>query len=149
MSEIFTRLNDTIRKTKYLFFLMLASSAMQAQTSWYVNDNSTSGDIYTTAIGNDANAGTSASAPKLTLSAAFTAAAAGDIIYVDKGTFTGSGNMMFTFNKAITIIGAGTGNTIFTSHTNNRFAAIAANNVSIQNLQLYDFFLGSGNGQAL
>jgi hypothetical protein len=128
---------------------MLASSAMQAQTKWYVNDNSTSGDIYTTAIGNDANAGTSASAPKLTLGAAFTAAAAGDIIYVDKGTFTGSGNMMFTFNKAITIIGAGTGNTIFTSHTNNRFATIAANNVSIQNLQLYDFFLGSGNGQVL
>jgi hypothetical protein len=122
---------------------------MQAQTSWYVNDNSTSGDIYTTAIGNNANAGTSASAPKLTLGAAFTAAAAGDIIYVDKGTFTGSGNMMFTFNKAITIIGAGTGNTIFTSHTNNRFATIAANNVSIQNLQLYDFFLGSGNGQVL
>jgi hypothetical protein len=122
---------------------------MQAQTSWYVNDNSTSGDIYTTAIGNNANAGTSASAPKLTLSAAFTAAAAGDIIYVDKGTFTGTGNKMFTFNKAITIIGAGTGNTIFTSHTNDRFATIAANNVSIQNLQLFDFFLGSGNGQAL
>ncbi len=149
MNQIFTRLSDTIRKTKCLFFLMLASSAMQAQTSWYVNDNSTSGDIYTTAIGNNANAGTSASAPKLTLGAAFTAAAAGDIIYVDKGTFTGSGNMMFTFNKAITIIGAGTGNTIFTSHTNNRFATIAANNVSIQNLQLYDFFLGSGNGQVL
>ena len=122
---------------------------MQAQTSWYVNDNSTSGDIYTTAIGNNANAGTSASAPKLTLGAAFTAAAAGDIIYVDKGTFTATGNKMFTFNKAITIIGAGTGNTIFTSHTDDRFATIAANNVSIQNLQLYDFFLASGNGQAL
>jgi hypothetical protein len=149
MSEIFTRLNDTIRKTKYLFFLMLASSALQAQTKWYVNDNSTSGDIYTTAIGNNANAGTSASAPKLTLGAAFTAAAAGDIIYVDKGTFTGTGNIMFTFNKAITIIGAGTGNTIFTSHTNDRFATIAANNVTIQNLQLYDFFLGTGNGQVL
>ena len=149
MNQIFTRLSDTIRKTKYLFFLMLASSAMQAQTSWYVNDNSTSGDIYTTAIGNNANAGTSASAPKLTLGAAFTAAAAGDIIYVDKGTFTATGNKMFTFNKAITIIGAGTGNTIFTSHTDDRFATIAANNVSIQNLQLYDFFLASGNGQAL
>ena len=128
---------------------MLASSAMQAQTSWYVNDNSTSGDIYTTAIGNNANAGTSASAPKLTLGAAFTSAAAGDIIYVDKCTFTGTGNKMFNFNKAITIIGAGTGNTIFTSHTDDRFATIAANNVSIQNLQLYDFFLASGNGQAL
>jgi hypothetical protein len=128
---------------------MLASSAMQAQTKWYVNDNSTSGDIYTTAIGNNANAGTSASAPKLTLGAAFTAAAAGDIIYVDKGTFTGTGNKMFTFNKAITIIGAGTGNTIFTSHTDDRFATIAANNVSIQNLQLYDFFLATLNGQAL
>ena len=130
---------------------MLASSAMQAQTSWYVNDNSTSGDIYTTAIGNDANAGTSANAPKLTLGAAFTAAAAGDIIYVDKGTFTGTGNRALTLSKAITIIGAGTGNTIFTSHSDHRFAAISANNVSIQNLQLFDFFLSGtgGNGQAL
>ncbi len=130
---------------------MLASSAMQAQTSWYVNDNSTSGDIYTTAIGNNANAGTSASAPKLTLGAAFTAAAAGDIIYVDKGTFTGSGNRALTLSKAITIIGAGTGNTIFTSHSDHRFVTIAANNVSIQNLQLFDFFLSGtgGNGQAL
>ena len=130
---------------------MLASSAMQAQTSWYVNDNSTSGDIYTTAIGNDANAGTSASAPKLTLDAAFTAAAAGDIIYVDKGTFTGTGNRALTLSKAITIIGAGTGNTIFTSHSDHRFATISANNVSIQNLQLFDFFLSGtgGNGQAL
>lgn len=149
MNAIFTCLTSISKKSKILFLLLLASSALQAQTKWYVNDNSTSGDIYTTAVGNDANAGTSASAPKLTLGAAFTAAAAGDIIYVDKGTFTGSGNMMFTFNKAITIIGAGTGNTIFTSHTNNRFATIAANNVTIQNLQLYDFFLGSGNGQAL
>ena len=129
--------------------LMLASSAMQAQTKWYVNDNSTSGDIYTTAIGNDANAGTSASAPKLTLGAAFTAAAAGDIIYVDKGTFTGTGNRALNLNKAITIIGAGTGNTIFTSHSEHRFAAIAANNVSIQNLQLFDFFLIGASGQAL
>ena len=149
MSVIFTRLNDTIRKTKFLCFLLLASSALQAQTKWYVNDNSTSGDIYTTAIGNDANAGTSASAPKLTLGAAFTAAAAGDIIYVDKGTFTDSGNRALTLNKAITIIGAGTGNTIFTSHSEHRFAAIAANNVSIQNLQLYDFFLIGASGQAL
>jgi hypothetical protein len=114
---------------------------MQAQTSWYVNDTSTSGDIYTTAIGNNANAGTSASAPKLTLDAAFTAAAAGDIIYVDKGTFTGTGNRALTLSKAITIIGAGTGNTIFTSHSDHRFATISANNVSIQNLQLFDFFL--------
>ena len=149
MNAIFTCLTSISKKSKILFLLLLASSALQAQTKWYVNDNSTSGDIYTTAVGNNANAGTSASAPKLTLGAAFTAAAAGDIIYVDKGTFTGSGNVMFTFNKAITIIGAGTGNTIFTSHTNDRFATIAANNVSIQNLQLYDFFLGSGNGQAL
>jgi hypothetical protein len=149
MNAIFTCLTSISKKTKYLFLLLLASSALQAQTKWYVNDNSTSGDIYTTAIGNNANAGTSASAPKLTLGAAFTAAAAGDIIYVDKGTFTGTGNIMFTFNKAITIIGAGTGNTIFTSHTNDRFATIAANNVTIQNLQLYDFFLGTGNGQVL
>ncbi|MFM2010191.1 MAG: 60 kDa chaperonin GroEL [Bacteroidota bacterium] len=80
------------------------------------------------AVGNDINNGTSPSTPKLTLNAAYAAAVAGDVIYVDKGTFTGAGNRALIFNKAIKIIGAGSSNTIFTSHTDHRFATISANN---------------------
>lgn len=70
--------------------------------TWYVNNNSLSGDLFTTAVGNNANAGTP-SAPFATIQYAVNAAAANDIIYVDAGTFT----EQVTITKAITIIGAG------------------------------------------
>jgi Right handed beta helix region/SprB repeat/Protein of unknown function (DUF1565) len=68
----------------------------------YVNNNSTTGDLFTTAIGNNSNAGTAA-APYATLQYAITQAAAGDVIYVDAGTYTGQ----VTIDRGITIIGAG------------------------------------------
>jgi hypothetical protein len=149
MIQILSRFKKiNLRGSAFLFFILLGLYA-QSQTTWYVNDNSSTGDVYATAIGNDANAGNIPSAPKLSLSAAFNAAAAGDIIYVDKGTFTGANNRNLILNKSISIIGAGTGNTIFTSHSDHRFATIAANNITIQNLQLFDFFLGSAVGQVL
>ena len=43
-----------------LCFVVLFCSKINA-TTFYVNDNSTKGDIYTTAIGNDSNYGTSTS----------------------------------------------------------------------------------------
>ena len=56
-------------------------------TTYYVNDNSTSGDTWCSAVGNDGNNGTSASTPKATLAAALALAGSNDII-VDKGTYT-------------------------------------------------------------
>lgn len=81
---------------------------------WYVNDNSTTGDIYCSAVGNDANPGTSAS-PKLTLGAAVAAATSGDIIYIDAGTYTDTEiNFRPTSGTNIfTITGAGADLTIF------------------------------------
>ena len=92
-----------------LLFLSFFHVMYAFGANWYVNDNSTTGDIYCSAIGNDANPGTTAS-PKLTLAAAVASAASGDIIYVDAGTYTdtevnfrpSSGTSIFT------IIGAGT-----------------------------------------
>ncbi|MFT3912053.1 MAG: T9SS type A sorting domain-containing protein [Ferruginibacter sp.] len=55
-------------------------------TTWYVNDGSLTGDVFTTAIGNDTNAGTTA-APFATVQFAIDAAANGDTIYVDAGTY--------------------------------------------------------------
>lgn len=56
-------------------------------TNWYVNDASLTGDVFTSATGNDANAGTPA-APFATVQFAINTAAIGDTIYVDAGTYT-------------------------------------------------------------
>jgi parallel beta-helix repeat protein len=80
------------RPRSYLQLLLLVSfsfcfcSATFSQ-NFYVNDNSTVGDVFTTAVGNDLNAGTSA-APYATLLKAITAAPAGSTIFVDAGNYT-------------------------------------------------------------
>ena len=53
---------------------------------WYVNDTSTSGDSWTSAIGSDTNDG-SASAPFRTIIKALNSAESGETIYIDKGIF--------------------------------------------------------------
>ncbi|MBS1741643.1 MAG: T9SS type A sorting domain-containing protein [Bacteroidetes bacterium] len=75
--------------TKKIFTVAAALFTFSAATanSWYVNDGSLTGDVFTTAIGNDANAGTAA-APFATIQFALDNAAAGDTIYVDAGTYT-------------------------------------------------------------
>ena len=70
----------------------------------YVNDASTVGDVFTTAVGSDTNAGTAA-APYLTLKQALLAAVAGDRIIIDSGTFTGTGNINLSVATANLTIG--------------------------------------------
>jgi hypothetical protein len=72
-------------------------------TDFYVNDNVyTMGvDLYTTAVGNDANLG-SAAAPFLTIQHAINVVGAGDNIYVDAGSYT----EQLQANKSLSIIGA-------------------------------------------
>lgn len=70
------------------------------QSRFYVNDNSLTGDVFTTAVGNDANFGTPAS-PLATLSVAYGKAQAGDTIFVDAGNHISSGNI----SKSITVLG--------------------------------------------
>jgi gliding motility-associated-like protein len=138
-----------MRKKFILFLVFISLLQLNAQTTYYVNDSSTAGDIYCTAVGDNDNSGLIPALPKRTLQAAIDAAPAGSTIYVDKGTYNQEdGNRNILFNKAIIIIGAGTGNTIFSSHTNHRFGTISADNVHIQNLQIFDFFL-AGAGQAI
>ena len=78
---------NCFRKNLFLFSLTQLFSANLHATTYYVNDTSTYGDIYTKAIGNDNNDGKSPSSPKLTLLAAYKIALAGDIIYVDTGSY--------------------------------------------------------------
>jgi hypothetical protein len=57
---------------------------------YFVNDNSTSNDVYTTAVGNDSNDGLTPSTPKLTLTNLLAAYRFGgyDRIYVDTGVYS-------------------------------------------------------------
>ena len=126
----------------FFFLFMLVSLTMQAQNTYYVNNAYTPGvDIYCTAAGNDAtNVANNPNKPSATLSDAIAAAANGDTIYVDAGTYAennvGGENGI---NKSVTIIGAGTGKTIFRGATTNSgggntFAVLAANNITIKAL---------------
>ncbi len=73
-------------------------------TSFYVNDNVTVGDHYTTAIGNNANPGTPA-APLATIAYAISIAQPGNTIWVDAGTYLENP----TVTKALTINGSNQG----------------------------------------
>ncbi|WP_396168554.1 HYR domain-containing protein [Flavobacterium sp.] len=114
----------------------------------YVNNNAIAGDVYCTAIGNDSNSGLTPALPKATLSAAIGIAVNGDVIYIDKGTYAQN---TIAINKQITIIGAGTGNTIFDNgNAAQLWAEITSSNVSVKNLTLTKFFNANGaKGQVI
>ena len=105
------------------------------QSLYYVNDASTTGDVYTTNPGNDANPGTSAS-PKLTLQGILDTYTLNgkDTIFVDVGTYA---NQTITITKTdegkgtpsaqyMVIKGAGRTKTFFQND-----AAFAQDNMSI------------------
>jgi parallel beta-helix repeat protein len=71
---------------------------------WYLNNNALAGDIFTTAVGNDANDGYAPSSPKLTWDALESLLSPGDSVYIDVGTFTPSDTFTI-LQDSITIIG--------------------------------------------
>lgn len=106
----------------------------EARTKHYVNDAAITGDSYTSAIGNDANAGTTA-APFLTISKAISVAATGDSIYVDAGSY----NEQAVVNKGLYLKGAGSNLSIvtFTGNTGSNVKSVftvAAQNVTIRDM---------------
>ncbi|MEX0330647.1 MAG: right-handed parallel beta-helix repeat-containing protein [Puniceicoccaceae bacterium] len=77
--------------------------------SYYVNDGSLSNDVYTTAIGNNANSGKSPDSPMASLEALLTVYSPlpGDTIYIDSGTYNLTRNIVLTAEESgITIKGA-------------------------------------------
>ena len=128
----------------WLFISALFTFSNAFSANWYVNDNSTTGDVYCTAIGNNTNNGTSPSTPKLTLKAALDACAAGDTIFIDTGTYSGTGNINLTVSTAnITFTGAGSLKTIFdnnlASANSNLWLTINANNINISGISATEF----------
>ena len=155
---------------KLLFFSFIFINFSLKATSYYVDDATANdaNDLYSTGatIGNNANNGLTTSTPKLTLAnlwatygpSGTNVIVAGDVIYVDAGTYTsasavsGTCNCGFTINIAITIQGAGATKTIF----DNNYVGIAGSyyfanltaSVTIKDLQLKKY-ASNQNGQAI
>jgi len=85
-----------------LLAIAIIFSSTSWATNWYVNDNSLTGDVFTTSIGNDANPGTAAS-PFATIQFAVDAASTGDTIYVDAGTYASADILL---NTSVVLRGA-------------------------------------------
>lgn len=124
-------------KIGFLFLMLTFSSLEVLAVNYYVNNNSAVGDVYCSAIGNNANNGTSPSTPKATLANVLSTYSAsltsGDRIYIDAGTYN---DVNLILNKAgIRISGAGPAKTIFdnasASADANNFINITANNITI------------------
>jgi hypothetical protein len=79
-----------------------------APTAFYVNDNSTEGDLLTDAIGNDANPGTK-ELPLASVKRAMEIALPGSVIHVDAGNYS----EQVLIRKTLTIRGAGRDKTNF------------------------------------
>lgn len=86
-----------------IFIICLHNSVIA--TTWFVNDASITGDVFTSAAGNNANSGT-ASSPFATIAFAISTASSGDTINVDAGNYA-SGDIFIT--KRLVIRGAKTG----------------------------------------
>ena len=80
--------------------------------SYYINDSSTVGDVYSTAVGNDANSGKDPAHPMATLAALLQAYNLGpaDTVFIDTGNYTLLRNVMLGAQlSGLTIVGPTTG----------------------------------------
>lgn len=126
-------------------------------TNYYVNDTLTVNDIYCSAIGNNANDGLSATAPKFTLKnlwmtygpSGTNVLTSGDVIYIDAGIYSVTGGSSideagFDITVAgLTFMGANMNNTIFDHNHHGTpteyFMYINASNVVLKNMTIREF----------
>ncbi len=127
---------------------------------FYVNDSSTVGDFFTTAVGNNANSGGSPDKPVADLTTLFNAYTFGplDVVHVDTGNYTLLQNLVIPAADAgVTIQGPtlGTGAVLNRGNTSTGSEAIqfaGATGVTLENLQLtggYDGLTGTGANNLL
>ncbi|HEV3343905.1 MAG TPA: right-handed parallel beta-helix repeat-containing protein, partial [Pirellulales bacterium] len=117
--------------------------------NYYVNDGSTTGDVFTTAVGNDANSGKSPAQPVASLAALLTAYhfQPGDVIHVDTGTYNLTQNIRLTAqDSGVTIVGPSTATALLNRGNTNSgtdvFELDGATNVTLQYLSV----TGGNNG---
>jgi len=141
--------------------MMLFNGTITRATNYYVNDGSLTGDIHTSAVGNNSNNGTSPASPKATLTnlwntygpSGTNAIASGDIIYVDAGSYVASDANLALSVSGISIIGAASTLTFFDNNQistdANRWANITGTNITIQGIYLTGYNYGLGGAAAL
>jgi len=133
-----------------------------ASTSYYVNDSSTVGDVYTTAPGNDANSGVSPDKPVASLAALLRSytLTAGDTVYVDTGSYVLGANIVVPAadsgvgtlaGQQVTIIGSTTaGGTVFNRNNSAPDAfgidIEGASNLTIANITVSNGYTGINLG---
>jgi gliding motility-associated-like protein len=142
-----------------LNLLFVFCSFFASATTYYVNDASTVGDVYCSAIGvNTAGNGKSPATPCEDLSWLLKTSgypfANGDVILVDAGTYLGRKNATWVnvdmvFNKEMSLIGAGA-TTIFDegSNASHWFLKIRANNVLIKDVYVKKYAQDNTYAQA-
>jgi hypothetical protein len=142
------------------FFLLLSLNTIKGN-NYYVNDGTTTGDLYCSTIGvNSTGKGTSASEPARTLRWLFTTYGAsfttGDTIFIDAGTYGRGGpdatadDSKFDITTAgLTFKGAGIGVTVFDNNgygTNtDYFMEISANNTRLLDFTIQEYEGGASN----
>ena len=128
--------NSFILKFSACFLLLLFSFESKA-TNYYVNDNSITGDVFCSAIGNDANPGT-LTLPFRTLNKALTVVNSGDSIFVETGIYNDFNLLIPATLTGISIIGNGYQNTIFdhlfAGSSTDYFICIQGSNTSLKSL---------------
>lgn len=125
----------------FLTGVFLSFNVFTKAANWYVNDASLTGDVFTTAIGNNANSGTS-SAPFLTIAQAVSVAANGDRIFVDVGNYEED----VLVNKSLTLTGAGIDKTFLWGVKATQNPLYAALYVTGNNIIIEGFTIGrNGN----
>lgn len=136
-----------------LFLVFIIINKISFSANYYVNDNNTTGDVFCSAVGNDANNGTDPSTPKATIADIFADydIAAGDIIYIDKGTFSWTNVLPYAGNDDGFIIqGAGNANTIFDgANSGTRFMNMGGadhGSMTFNDVQFYRYTHSGSNG---
>ena len=83
-------------------------------TNYYVNDNSTVNDVYTSVVGNNANDGFTVITPKATLTNVLSTYVLGatDTVFIDAGTYFQTDRNL-TIPSNVVVIGAGMNLTVF------------------------------------
>jgi len=127
---------------KIIAFLIVFSFSLKATAvNYYVNDGSTVGDVYTAAIGNNINPGTSG-LPFSTLGAALAVAVSGDHIYVDAGSYADVNLFIPNTLNNLTITGASISTTIFDGSPGSGvflFMTISGSNVIVENITIQQY----------
>ena len=138
----------------YIVFVFV-SHIGAAQTTFFVNDNSTAGDLYCSAIGNNSNSGTSPLDPveSLTYVLNTIGISDGDVIVIDTGVYFETDANLNLSNNNITINGAGSSLTIFDNNQSssdaNRWATITGENITIFGIYITGYNYGIGDAFAV